>query len=291
LKDPDMTDPSPQHVSDWMAESPYAAALGVRLLEIDGERARLELPYADKNSNPGKVLHGGCAASLGVIGAQCVARAALGSEAASFHTASLQVHYLAAARDEAVFAHASLQRRGKAMCFVDVHVSTADGKDIAQIAGVVRGRGGAPTPELARSAGDDGACDPGAMGPHLGRIPFMANRGIAAEHMVDCHSRITMPCSEANADVSGGVHEGALLALLDTTGAMAAWATSGPGPYKASTVALQGKIFGEVPKEDLVGYGRTVQRDGDLYWADVEIAGASEGRVISRGTVIYRIVQ
>jgi uncharacterized protein (TIGR00369 family) len=286
-----MTDTSYQHVNDWMNDSPYAVALGANLVHIDAESARIQLPYDDKNSNPGKVLHGGCAASLGIFGAQCVARAALGADASDFHTASLQVHYLAAARDEEVVANATLQRRGKAMCFVDVHVSTADGKDIAQIAGVVRGRNGAPAAELVKSAGDDGASDPGAMGPHIGRIPFMGQRGIAAEHMVDCHSRITMPCSEPNAAAGGGVHEGALLALLDTTGAMASWATSGPGPYKASTVALQAKIFGEVPKEDLIGYGRTVQSDGDLYWADVEIAGATEGRVVSRGTVVYRIVQ
>ena len=103
-------------------------------------------------------------------------------------------------------------------------------------------------------------------------------------------SRLSMPFIEANADASGGVHEGALLALLDTTGAMASWAVEGPGPFKASTPSLQAQILGPAPKEDLVGYGRCVQRDGDIYWSDVEVAGASEGRVIARGTVIYRIV-
>jgi acyl-coenzyme A thioesterase PaaI-like protein len=99
-----------------------------------------------------------------------------------------------------------------------------------------------------------------------------------------------MPFRAANADASGGVHEGALLALLDTTGAMASWAETGPGRFKASTPALQAQIFAPVPKHDLVAYGRMVQRDGELLWSDAEIASAVDGQVFARGTVVYRIV-
>ena len=86
------------------------------------------------------------------------------------------------------------------------------------------------------------------------------------------------------------MHEGAVLALLDTTGAMAAWAETGPGPYKASTPALQAQILTTPPKQDLVAYGRVVQRDADGFWSDVEVAGQGDGRVVARGTVLYRIV-
>ena len=81
-----------------------------------------------------------------------------------------------------------------------------------------------------------------------------------------------------------------MLALLDTTGAMAAWATTGPGPYKASTPALQAQIL--VPPEgvDLVAYGRCVQRDSELLWSEVEVTSAADRRVFARGTVVYRIV-
>jgi acyl-coenzyme A thioesterase PaaI-like protein len=108
--------------------------------------------------------------------------------------------------------------------------------------------------------------------------------------MTDAHSRIVMPWSDANGDASGGVHEGAVLALLDTTGAMAAWAETGPGPYKASTPALQAQILAPPRKQDLVAYGRMVQRDGDAFWSDVEVAGSAGGQVVARGTVLYRIV-
>jgi acyl-coenzyme A thioesterase PaaI-like protein len=103
-------------------------------------------------------------------------------------------------------------------------------------------------------------------------------------------SRLVMPFLAANADAAGGVHEGALLALLDTTGAMASWAETGPGRYKASTPAMQAQILAPAPKADLVAYGRTVQRDGELLWSDAEIATADDARVVARGTVVYRIL-
>ena len=222
-----------QHVIDWIAESPYSAALGVEAVSVTPESARLRLPYDDKNSNPGKALHGGCAASLGASGAQAVTRAALGPESAPWHSFSLQVNYLAAAIGEEVVADARLLRRGKEMCFVEVDVQTTDGKPIAHVTAGVRARFGAAACESYVSAGDHGRSDPGSMGPHIGSIPFIGNRGIAVEHMSGGTSRLVMPWQDGNADQAGGAHEGAVLALLDTTGAMASWAETGPGRYKA----------------------------------------------------------
>ena len=104
-------------------------------------------------------------------------------------------------------------------------------------------------------------------------------------------SRLVMPLLEDNTDLAGGVHEGAVLALLDTAGAMASWAESGPGNYKASTASMQMQILGPAPKGDLVAYGRCVENDSEIYWSDVEVASVSDGRVTARGTVLYRIVK
>ena len=281
-----MTEP----VRRWVEDSPYTAALGVRVRELSRERVVLELPFAEANSNPGKALHGGCAASLAAVGGQAVTRLALGEESGPWHTCALQVGYLAAAIDEDVVATATLLREGKQLCFVAVEVATKEGKPIAHASSVVRARPAAPAAELHRSAGDDGGSDPGRMGPLIGQIPFVAGRGIEVEHMTGGTSRLVMPFRAANADASGGVHEGALLALLDTTGAMASWAETGPGRFKASTPAMQAQILAPVPKVDLVAYGRMRQRDGELLWSDAEIASAADGFVIARGTVVYRIV-
>jgi uncharacterized protein (TIGR00369 family) len=274
----------------WVEQSPYTAALGVRVRELSRERAVLELPFAEANANPGKALHGGCAASLAAVGAQAVTRAALGEASGPWHTCALQVGYLAAAIGEDVVASASLLREGKQLCFAAIEIATRAGKPIAQASAVVRARQGAPPAQLHACAGDDGASDPGRMGPAIGKLPFVAGRGIAVEHMTGGTSRLVMPFRAANADAAGGVHEGALLTLLDTTGAMAAWAETGPGPFKASTPALQAQILAPAPKVDLVAYGRMRQRDGELLWSDAEIASAADGRVVARGTVVYRIV-
>jgi uncharacterized protein (TIGR00369 family) len=277
-------------VHSWIEKSPYAVALGVELDAVSGASAHLRLPYRDENSNPGKVLHGGCAASLAMIGAHAVARATLGPDSAPWHTAALQVNYLAAARDEAVTAEARLLRKGKAMCFAEVDVATEDGKPIAHATTMVRGRFGAELPALALSAGDAGASEPGPMRPLIGRVPFIGNRGIVVEHMTGGRSRLVMPLRDGNLSEEGGLHEGAVLALVDTTGAMAAWAETGPGPYRASTPSIQAQILAPPPKGDLVAYGRTVQRDRELLWADVEVADCSDGRLWARGTVVYRIL-
>ena len=99
-----------------------------------------------------------------------------------------------------------------------------------------------------------------------------------------------MPAIDDNADLEGGVHEGATLALLDTAGAMASWAESGPGPYKASTTSMQMQVIAPPPKADLVAYGRCAQRDNEIFWSDVEVADQASGRITARGTVLYRIV-
>jgi uncharacterized protein (TIGR00369 family) len=277
-------------VERWIASSGYTAALGVVLESLDADSALLALPFREENSNPGKALHGGCAASLAVTGAHAVTRAALGLESGPWHTAGLQVNYLAAAIGETVSARAQLLRRGKEMCFVEVDVAREDGKPIAHATAAVRARFGAAPADLYRAAGDHGRSEPGPMGPGVGRMPYTAARGLRVEHMSDGTSRIAMPASQANADASGGVHEGAVLALLDTTGAMAAWATTGVGPYKASTPALQAQILAPPEGVDLVAYGRCVQRDAELLWSDVEVTSTADRRVFARGTVIYRIV-
>jgi uncharacterized protein (TIGR00369 family) len=279
-----------ERIRSWVEDSPYSHFLGVRLEHLDETSARLRLPYQDENSNPGKALHGGCAASLGAIGSQAVARAALGIDSGPWHTAQMQVSYLAAAIGEDVVAEAELLRRGKELCFVSVDVRTGEGKRIASITTTVRARNGAAPSEVALSTGDEGLADPGPMGPHIGKVPFIGNRGIVVEHMTGGTSRLAMPFGVNNADLDGGVHEGAVLALLDTTGAMGSWAECGPGPYKASTTSMQLQNLAPAPKADLIAYGRCVQRDNEIFFTDVEVASALDGRVVSRGNVLYRIV-
>ena len=61
-------------------------------------------------------------------------------------------------------------------------------------------------------------------------------------------------------------------------------------PRHPALIGIEGQILGPPPKQDLVAYGRVVQRDGDGFWSDSEVVGVDDGGVIARGTVLYRIV-
>jgi uncharacterized protein (TIGR00369 family) len=276
-------------------ESPYGAALGIEIESLDAERALLRLPFREANANPGGALHGGVAASLAVIGANAVTRAALGTESGPWHTAGLHVSYLAAAINEAVTAEARLLRRGKELCFLEVEVATGDGKAIAHAAVAVRARQGKASATTHATAGDSGEMAPGPMGERVGKLGFIGGRGIVVELMQAGRSRLRMPWREANGGPHSpngiaGTHEGAALALLDTAGAMAAWSVTGPGPYKASTPAIQTQVLAPPPAADLVAFGRVAERDDEMFWSEVEVAEAASLRVCARGTVLYRIV-
>ena len=276
-------------VQDWVDGSDYAGALGVRLENLTDTQVRLGLPFSDANANPGGALHGGCAASLGLIGGHALAGRVLGPEAGPFMTASVHVSYLAAAINEDVVAVSTLARRGKELCFAETRVETAGGKPIADVATVVLGRSGAPDPLPPKASRDEGRRDPGTIGPAIESLPFIGARGLRVEYMQDGRSRLVMPRGATNGGGEGKIHEGALFALLDTTGAMAAWSVTGSGPYKASTAAIQGQVLGSVEAEELVGDGIVVHRDGGLFWSDVEVADTA-GRLQARGTVVYRIL-
>ncbi len=274
-----------------LESEPFSAALGLQVRSLTENAGQFALPYKDENSNPGKVLHGGVAASMIDIGGQAVGRAALGESSGPWHTCALEVVYLSAAIGETIIAEANLLRKGKELCFVDVAVRTEDGKPIARGISTVRGRFGAPVPAPITAKGDDGQSDPGPMGPHLaGRVPFIGRIGLKVEHMAGSRSRIVMPFQDRNAAGSGSVHEGPILALFDTTGAMASWAETGPGPYKASTVGVQAQMIASPGPEGLVAYGKVAGRDREIFWSEVEIASASSRNLVARGTVVYRIV-
>ena len=276
-------------------ESLYAAALGIEIVALDGERAELTLPFREANSNPGGALHGGVAASLAVIGANAVTRAALGDESGPWHTVGLHVSYLAAAINEAVGAQVRLLRRGKELCFLDVDIVAGD-KAIARASVAVRARQGKPAAVTHTTAGDSGETAPGPMGERVGKLGFIGGRGIVVELMQAGRSRLRMPWREANGgppragDAAAGTHEGAALALLDTAGAMSAWALTGPGMFKASTPAIQAQVLAPPPAADLVAFGRVIERDDEMFWSEVEVAEATSLRVCARGTVLYRIV-
>jgi len=279
-----------ERLRSWIERSPYGKLLGLHVDSLSETAARFVLPFQAGNANPGGALHGGIYASLIAVGGQAIARACLGQNTGPWHTAGVQVAYLAAAMQEGVVAEARLLRRGKELCFVDVEVQNEAKKPLARGLVTVRGRLGASEPPTPSALGDDGMNQPGSMGPEIESLSFTQRLGVRIENMHGGRSRIRLPLRETNFDADGGLHEGAVLSLLDTTGALAAWSITGPGPFKASTPAIQAQILAVPPREELVAYARVAHQDRELFWSEVEVARAKDQRLVARGTVIYRIV-
>jgi len=278
-------------VKNWVEQSAFSKKLGVQARAITETGAELFLPFREGNSNPGGALHGGVYASMSIIGAHATARTALGSEIGPFHTVAFQINYLSAAINEGVTAKARVLRRGKELVFVEVTCTSDAGKDVSHATMMIRGRVGAefnegPTCQTAVS-GDQ----PGEMGPAITQlVPFIHERGIVIEHMADGEARLLMPWIEDHGDADGGTHEGAALALLDTAGAMAGWAVTGPGAYKASTPSMQAQVRVAPPQQDLIAYAKVTYRDNEIFYSDVEVAGKDDKKVYAKGTIMYRIV-
>lgn len=273
---------------------PYCAALGVQVDAIERDRVRLRLPFRDENSNPGRVLHGGVAASLidvaGALAAWTGVEDRPGLEAS---TLDLSVNYLAAAIAEEVVATAEVMRRGKEIAYSQVDVRSAAGKRIA--AGLVTYRvfdraANPAAAERQRSATESG----GAAGEKIRgadrfvTAPFIARLGMTVEAAHGGESVLVMPSAPALGDGAGAAHEGAVAALIDSAGALAAWSLVELDlRFKASTVGMHVN-FHAPARGDLRAHARTLRRNNEIFLNQVAVS--TGGDVVATGSVTYRIV-
>src|SRR5262245_49858047 len=190
---------------------PYHQSLGVRVETLTRDHARLRVPYRDENSNPGRALHGGVAASLIDIAGALVARAGVadmnGIEAG---TLDLSVDYLAAAIGEDIVADAQVLRRGKEIVYVDVDVRNDAGKRIAKGLVTHRLAPASPADRLLAVPADalpEATTAPPNMTRALFALPFIAGRGMRIVLMEDGRSAVEMPDNAANRDHDHSLHE------------------------------------------------------------------------------------
>src|SRR6266446_10887764 len=215
-----------------VAGAPYCARLGVVVEAIALDRARIRVPYKDENSNPGRALHGGVPAStIDIAGVLAAATGLAGRPVFDAGTLDLSVDYLAAAIGEDIVAEAEVLRRGKEIAYADVDVRNDGGKRIAKGLVTYRALDRPPAGAERQRATRAEAAAAGGEVPRLARaivsVPFMASLGLAITHMQDGHALVHMPLTSDKTDHDGAIHEGALAALLDTTGAMASWSIAG----------------------------------------------------------------
>jgi uncharacterized protein (TIGR00369 family) len=209
-------------------------------------------------------------------------------------TLDLAVDYLAAAIGEDIVADARVLRRGKEIVYADVDVWNDAGKSIAK--GLVTWRAldrppaGAERQRVARAAPIAGECDVPELARAIVSVPFMKRLGLRISRMEDGEAVVRMPFTDDKTDADGALHEGAIAALVDTTGAMASWSIVGVDfRYKASTVGIHVSFHGRA-REDLVAEARTWRRNDEIFLNQVTASEARSGRVVATGSVTYRIV-
>ncbi|MGH7787689.1 MAG: PaaI family thioesterase [Candidatus Binatia bacterium] len=275
----------------------YHASLGVQVEELERDRVRLRVPYKDENSNPGRALHGGVAAStIGIAGALAAWSGVEARPDLEHGTLDLSVNYLAAALGEDIVATAEVLRRGKELSYSEVDVRTEAGKRIAigLVTSRIFDRAANPaaahrqrTTPVERAAGSEVI-----KGAKVFTVaPFMARLGVVVEHAADGRSSLRMAHQAVLADAAGGLHEGALAALIDTSGALASWSITGLDlSYKASTVGIHVNYHAGTAGEDVVAQARTLRRNNEIFLNQVTVSGASSGRLVASASVTYRIV-
>ena len=122
-----------QIVEQFIGSSPFPALVGLTLDEIEEDRVVMSLPFREHLITMGTVVHGGAIATLIDSAASCAGWATTSPpENMRGTTVALNVSYLSAADGADLRAEARVLRRGKSLCFIDVDVTTGEGKLVAK---------------------------------------------------------------------------------------------------------------------------------------------------------------
>src|SRR5579863_8320771 len=118
-------------IAEQSAREPYCQFLGIARTTVEPGLARLELPFRDEVSNPGRQVHGGVVSSmLGIAGRVAALSQTEIESPYSASTIELNVTYLSSAVGEDIVAEGKVLRRGKELSHVRTEVANREGKPL-----------------------------------------------------------------------------------------------------------------------------------------------------------------
>ena len=120
--------------------------------------------------------------------------------------------------------------------------------------------------------------------------PYLAGLGIVFERYEPDHATIRLPFRADLTNDGTYYHGGVIAAVMDTTGAAAAWSNHDfDKGARASTVAMTIQYVGACKQSDLLCEGRVVRRGKELTFTEMTATDA-DGNVVAHGVQTYRIV-
>ncbi len=120
-------------IAAFIPASPLVRHLGIAVHALEADRALLALPYRSELATIGDVVHGGAIASLIDTAGMAAAWADdAPAEQLAGATVSMTVDYVAPARGSDLLATATVARRGRSLCFVDVRVTEPGDRLVAK---------------------------------------------------------------------------------------------------------------------------------------------------------------
>lgn len=122
------------------------------------------------------------------------------------------------------------------------------------------------------------------------KTPFLGGLGIVFERYEHDEVTIRLPFREDLTNDGIYYHGGVVAAVIDTTGAAAAWSNHDfDRGARASTIAMSIQYVGACKKSDLICRARTVRRGKELTFTEITATDAA-GTVVAHGIQTYRIV-
>jgi uncharacterized protein (TIGR00369 family) len=276
------------------ARMPFAAFLGMTIVELTEERAVVLLPYHPEHANAVGPLNGGASAALLNSAGTLAAWTGLDLDTALHTTCvNMTVHYLNAALEEDVLAEARILRRGRDLFFLDVALRTPANKPICQGLMLYRAPDYAghaprlhaephllPTPKPLQVA-DDAWLFQG----------YVQKLGIAPQHSGPGRLRLHMPGVAAHTDERGHIHAGALASIVDIAGTGASWSLIPQRKgARGSTIGMHVSYTSNTTGA-VVADAHVQQRSEEIFFSTVHVTTVDTGQLVAMGEVSYRLLE
>lgn len=121
---------------------------------------------------------------------------------------------------------------------------------------------------------------------------FAAQLGAHVDEAAAGFARVRLPYQDLNTTAKQALHGGAIAALLDLAGTVAAVSTADPSnrALRTMTMSCHVSFLAGAIGEDIFGEGRVLRRGKEIVYSDVFVVNA-EGKQLAQGSHVCRVFE